>query len=96
MMVGHMSIVPHLQIVSTKAIATTNMFIETSSLQYYDNTGDIYDDGIKLNELLLVSRITCSLLNKDNHVKVDTHMAPPVPFTSLSVSQPIPNLSNRK
>ena len=58
-----------------------NMFIESSSPQYYDNNVDIYDDCIKLNELLLVSKIIYSLLNKANHVNVEDHIAPPLPLT---------------
>jgi hypothetical protein len=69
------------------AIAMKNMFIETSLLQYYDNNDDIYDNGIKMNELLLVSRIIYSLLDKANHVKVEYHMAPPLPLTSPSIPQ---------
>jgi hypothetical protein len=79
------------------AIAMTNMFIETSLLQYYDNNDDIYNDGIKMNELLLVSRIIYSLLNKANHVKVEAHMAPPLPLTSLSIPQyPIYKIENNR
>lgn len=74
----------------------TNMFVETSSPQYYDNNGDIYDDGIKLNELLFVSRIIYSPLNKANHMKVEAHMAPPLPLTPFYIFQSIPNLCNRK
>jgi hypothetical protein len=66
----------------------TNMFIEISLMQYYDNNDDIYNfDGIKINALLLVSRIVYPLLNKANHVKVEAHMAPPLPLTSLSIPQ---------
>ena len=36
-------------------------------------------DRIKMKELLLVSRIICPLLNKANHLKVESHMAPPLP-----------------
>jgi hypothetical protein len=79
------------------SIAMMNMFIETSLLQYYDNNDDIYDDGIKMNELLLVSRIIYSLLNKANHVKVEAHMAPPLPLTSLSIPQyPIYKIENNR
>ena len=67
------------------AIETMNMFFKTSLPQYYDNNDDIYDDGIKLNELLLISRTIYLLLNKANHVKVEAHMAPPLPITSLSI-----------
>ena len=42
-------------------VAMMNMFFETLLPQYYDNNGDIYDDGIKLNALLLVLRIIYSL-----------------------------------
>jgi hypothetical protein len=46
----------------------------------------LYDhDGIKMKELPLVSRIIYPLLNKANHVKVEAHMAPPLPLTSLSI-----------
>jgi hypothetical protein len=70
------------------SIEMTNMFIETSLMQYYDNNDDIYDhDGIKMNDLLLVSRIIYPLLNKANHMKVESHMAPPLPLKSLSIPQ---------
>ena len=61
----------------------TNTFIETSLMQYYENNiDDIYDqDGIKMKELLLVSRITYSLMNRANHVKVEVHLVPPAPLT---------------
>jgi hypothetical protein len=65
-----------------------NTFIETSLMQYCDNNIDeiLYDhDGIKMKELLLVSRTIYPLLNKANHVKVESHMAPPLPLTSLSI-----------
>jgi hypothetical protein len=55
-----------------------NMFIKTSLMQYCDNNIDeiLYDhDGIKMKELLLVSRIIYPLLNKANHKKVEAHMA---------------------
>ena len=78
------------------AIVTTNTFIETLLLQYCDNNGDIYDDGIKLNTLLLVLRLIYSLLNRANHAKVEAHMAPPIPLTSFSISRPIPNICNTK
>jgi hypothetical protein len=71
----------------------TNTFIETSLMQYYDNNIDeiLYDhDGIKMKELLLVSRIIYPLLNKANHVKVEAHMAPPLPLTSLSIDPQYP------
>jgi hypothetical protein len=70
-------------------IEMTNTFIETSLMQYYDNNDDIYDhNGIQPNDLLLVSRIIYPLLNKANHIKVEVHMAPPLPpLNSL-----IPNL----
>ena len=55
-------------------------------MQYYDNNDDIYDhDGTQMNELLLVSRMIFPLLNKANHLKVEAHMAPPLPLTSLSI-----------
>jgi hypothetical protein len=38
-----------------------------------------------MKELLLVSRIIYPLLNKANHVKVEAHMAPPLPLASLSI-----------
>jgi hypothetical protein len=80
-------------------IAMTNMFIETSLMQYYDNDDDIYnhDHGIKMNELLLVSRIIYPLLNKANHVKVEAHMSPPLPLTSLSFPQyPMYKIENNR
>ena len=64
------------------AIAMTN--IETLSLQYYDNNGGIYDDGIKLKDILLVLILIYSLLNKANHVKEEAHMAPPSPHITLN------------
>ena len=36
-------------------------------------------DGIKMKELLLVSILIYPLLNKAKHVKVEAHMAPPLP-----------------
>jgi hypothetical protein len=60
-------------------IAMTDMFIETSLLQYCDNNDDIYDDGIKMNEILLVLRIICFLLNKVKKMKVEVDMFPPLP-----------------
>ena len=76
-------------------IAMMNIFIKTSLLQYYDNNDNICDDGIKMNKLLLVSRIIYCLLKKANHVKVETHMAPPLPLTSLSIPQyPISKIEN--
>ena len=50
------------------AIAIMDMFIETSSLQYYENNDDICDDGINMNGIFLVSRIIYYLLNKENHI----------------------------
>jgi hypothetical protein len=47
--------------------------------------GVVLDHGIKMKYFLLVSRIICPLLNKANHVKVEAHMAPPLPLTSLSI-----------
>jgi hypothetical protein len=72
------------------------MCVLASFLQYYDNNDDIYDDGKKMNELLLVSRIIYSLLNKDNQVKVEAHMSPLLPLTSLSFPQyPIYKIKNK-
>jgi hypothetical protein len=69
-------------------IEMTNTFIETSLMKYYDNNDDIYNhDGIKMNEILLVSRIIYPLLNKANHVKLEAHTVPPLPLTSLSIPQ---------
>ena len=42
-------------------------------------------DGIKMKDILLVSRIIYPLLNKANHVKVEAHMALSLPLTSLSI-----------
>ena len=74
------------------SIEMKNMFIETLLMQYYDNNiDDIYDhDGIKMEEILLVSRIIYPLLNKANHVKVEAHMAHPLPLTSLSIDPQYP------
>ena len=47
--------------------------------QYYENNGDIYVDGITLNEILLVLSLNYSLPNRANHMKVEDHMAPPIP-----------------
>jgi hypothetical protein len=70
------------------SIEMKNMFIETTLMQYYDNNDDICNhDGIKMNEILLVSITIYPLLNKSNHVKVEDHMAPPLPLTSLSIPQ---------
>ena len=78
----------------------TNTFIENLLMQYYENNiDDIYDhDGIKMKELLLVSRIIYPLLNKANHVKVEAHMAPPLPLTSLSIDpqNPIYKIENNR
>jgi hypothetical protein len=50
-----------------------------------------------MNELLLVSRIIYSLLNKANHVKVEAHMHPSPPLTSLSISHyPIYKIENKQ
>jgi hypothetical protein len=38
-----------------------------------------------MKEILLVSRIIYPLLNKANHVKVENHMAPSLPLTSLKI-----------
>jgi hypothetical protein len=80
------------------SIEMTNTFIETSLMQYYDNNDDIYDhDGTQMNELLLVSRMIFPLLNKANHLKVESHMAPPLPLTSLSIPQyPIYKIENNQ
>ena len=64
----------------------TSMFLETLFLQYYENNYDIYDDGIKLNEILLVSRLIYYLLNRTIHMNVDDDMAPLLSLTSLSIS----------
>jgi len=67
-------------------------------MQYYDNNDDIYDhDGIKMNKLHLVSRIIYPLLNKEKHVKVESHIAPPLLLTSLSIPQyPIYKIENNQ
>jgi hypothetical protein len=58
----------------------------SKKIQIGNNIDEIlYDhDGIKMKEILLVSRIIYPLLNKANHVNVEAHMAPPLPLTSLS------------
>ena len=43
-----------------------------------------------MSELLLVSRIIYPLMKKDNHMKVEAHMAPPLPLTSLSIDPQYP------
>jgi hypothetical protein len=78
-----------------------NVFIKTSLIQYCDNNIDeiLYNhDGIKIKELLLVSIIIYPLLNKDNHMKVEAHMAPPLPLTSLSIDpqKPIRKIENNQ
>ena len=74
------------------SIEMTNTFIETPLMQYYDNYDDIYDhDGIKMNELLLISRIIYPLLNKANHIKVEAHIPPP-PSPHITLNSPIHNL----
>ena len=78
------------------SIAMTNTFIETLLPLYYDNNGDICDDSTKLKEIILVPRLIYSMLNNANHVKVEAHMAPLLPLTTLSISRPIPNLCNTK
>jgi hypothetical protein len=71
------------------------MHVPTSVLQYYDNNDEIYDDGIMMNELLLFFIIIYYLPNKANHVKVESHMAPPLPLKSLSILQyPIYKIEN--
>jgi hypothetical protein len=62
------------------------VFLKTLSRANNNNIDKIlYDhDGIQMKEILLVSRIIYPLLNKDNHMKVEAHMAPPLPLTSLS------------
>jgi hypothetical protein len=57
------------------------------NIQIDNNIDEIlYDhDGIKMKELLLLSRIIYPLLNKANQVKVEAHMAPPLPLTLLSI-----------
>ena len=47
-----------------------------------------------LNGLLLVSRISYSILNRANHMKVESHMAPP--SHSHHSQFPTPNLSTVK
>ena len=50
-----------------------------------------------MNELLLVSGIIYYLLKKANHMKVEAHMAPPLPLTSLSIPQyPIYKIENKQ
>ena len=59
----------------------------------------LYDhDGIKMKEIFLVSRIIYPPLNKANHVKVEAHMAPPLPLTSLSIDpqNPIYKIENNR
>jgi hypothetical protein len=75
-----------------------NTFFKTSLMQYYENNDDIYyHDGIKMNVILLVSRIIYPLLNKANHVKVESHIAPPLLLTSLSIPQyPIYKIENNQ
>ena len=83
---------------SKDSIEMKNTFIETWLMQYYDNNDDIYNHyGIKMNEILLVSRIIYPLLNKANHVNLEAHMAPPLPLTSLSIPQyPIYKIENNR
>ena len=78
------------------SIEMTNTFFKTSLMQYYDNNDDIYEhDGIKMNDLISVSRIIYPLMNKSNHMKVESHMAPPLPLASLSIPQyPIYKIEN--
>jgi hypothetical protein len=59
----------------------------SKKIQIGNNIDEIlYDhDGIKMKELLFVSRIIYPLLNKAKHMKVEAHMAPPLPLTSLSI-----------
>jgi hypothetical protein len=66
---------------------TNIMNHNSKKIQIGNNIDEIlYDhDGIKMKELLLVSRIILPLLNKANHMKVEAHMAPPLPLTSLSI-----------
>jgi hypothetical protein len=83
------------------SIEMKNTFIETSLMQYCDNNidGILYDhDGIKMKELLLVSRIIYPLLNKANHMKVEAHISSPLPLTSLSIDpqNPIYKIENNR
>ena len=57
------------------------MNFNSNKIQIGNNIDEIlYDhDGIKMKELLSVSRIIYPLLNKANHVKLEAHMAPPSP-----------------
>jgi hypothetical protein len=59
----------------------------SKKIQISNNIDEILynHDGIKMKELFLVSRIIYPLLNKANHMKVEAHMAPPLPLTSLSI-----------
>jgi hypothetical protein len=74
------------------SIEMTNVFIETSLMQYYDNNDDIYDHhGIKMNELLLVSRIIYPLLKKGQQREVGSSYVPSPP-PHITLNSPIPNL----
>ena len=63
------------------------MNLNSKKIQIGNNIDEIlYDhDGIKIKELLFISRIIYPLLNKASHMKVEAHMAPPLPLTSLSI-----------
>ena len=68
------------------------MNLNSKNIQIGNNIDEIlYDhDGIKMKDILLVSRILYPLLNKANHVKLESHMAPPLPLTSLSIDPQYP------
>jgi hypothetical protein len=61
--------------------------LNSHKIQIGNNIDEIlyYHDGINMKELLSVSRIIYPLLKKANHMKVEAHMAPPLPLTSLSI-----------
>ena len=74
------------------------MNLNSKKIQIHNNIDEnLYDhDSIKMKELLLVSRIIYPLPNKANHVKVESHMAPPLSLTSLSIDpqNPIYKIEN--
>ena len=75
--------------------------LNSKKIQIGNNIDKIlYDhDGIKMKDILFVSRIIYPKQNKANHVKGEAHMAPPLPLTSLSIDSQNPiykTKNNRK
>jgi hypothetical protein len=84
---------PHKDQINIRYISLLSFFndyvtnLNSKKIQIGNNIDEIlYDhDGIIMKEILLVSRIIYPLLKNSNHMKVEYHMAPPLPLTSLSI-----------